>query len=351
VKKEGKTMFKENKLGRGSLISSISESKSKILKNDIDFEIIDNFKKIKESVVKNSNENEWVEKVIKPYQRIFNTTQIPEWLLGYHQFLMNPETNKIVSFLEGTLLLSESRGDPYEDELLVYYWLNSIFSLHNSNMLDKNGKLLMLPNEIEERYEEWIECYNEFNNSRRKLQIKENNFYNEILKNKDLVDLIEFLTEKRRTDISDVFIFQIIYSLKKKKIIIKDYLKTSIKRGDEILIDEINLTPFHVEFEEKVFERLNSLTDESDLKEEILSIIKEKVDEWVLSKTNSIIENRLFPNIREFKNQSTTSELYTDDHLLQMINRSSLISDFFRSASSQSEKERLISLIEKVIHS
>lgn len=344
-------MFKENKLGRGSLISSISESKSKILKNDIDFEIIDNFKKIKESVVKNSNENEWVEKVIKPYQRIFNTTQIPEWLLGYHQFLMNPETNKIVSFLEGTLLLSESRGDPYEDELLVYYWLNSIFSLHNSNMLDKNGKLLMLPNEIEERYEEWIECYNEFNNSRRKLQIKENNFYNEILKNKDLVDLIEFLTEKRRTDISDVFIFQIIYSLKKKKIIIKDYLKTSIKRGDEILIDEINLTPFHVEFEEKVFERLNSLTDESDLKEEILSIIKEKVDEWVLSKTNSIIENRLFPNIREFKNQSTTSELYTDDHLLQMINRSSLISDFFRSASSQSEKERLISLIEKVIHS
>lgn len=344
-------MFKENKFGRGSLISSISESKSKISKNDIDFEIIDNFKKIKESVVKNSNENEWVEKVIKPYKRIFNTTQIPEWLLGYHQFLMNPETNKIVSFLEGTLLLSESRGDPYEDELLVYYWLNSIFSLHDSNILDKNGKLLVLPDKIEKRYKEWIECYNEFNNSRRKLQIKENNFYNEILKNKDLVDLIEFLTEKRRTDISDVFIFQIIYSLKKKKIIIKDYLKTSIKRGDEILIDEINLTPFHVEFEEKVFERLNSLTDESELKEEILSIIKEKVDEWVLSKTNSIIENRLFPDIREFKNQSTTSELYTDDQLLQMINRNSLISDFFRSVSSQSEKERLISLIEKVIHS
>lgn len=344
-------MFKENKFGRGSLISSISKAKSKISKNDIDFEIIDNFKKIKESFVKNSNEKEWVEKVVKPYKKIFNTSQIPEWLLSYYQFLMHPETNKIVSFLEGTLLLSESRGDPYEDELLVYYWLNSIFSLHNSNMLDKNGKLLMLPNEIEERYEEWIECYNEFNNSRRKLQIKENNFYNEILKNKDLVDLIEFLTEKRRTDISDVFIFQIIYSLKKKKIIIKDYLKTSIKRGDEILIDEINLTPFHVEFEEKVFERLNSLTDESELKEEFLSIIKKKVDEWVLSKTNSIIENRLFPDIREFKNQSTTSELYTDDQLLQMINRSSLISDFFRSASSQSEKERLISLIEKVIHS
>ena len=117
------------------------------------------------------------------------------------------------------------------------------------------------------------------------------------------------------------------------------------------MIDEINLTPFHVEFEEKVFERLNSSTDESELKEEFLSIIKKKVDEWVLSKTNSIIENRLFPDIREFKNQSTTSELYTDDQLLQMINRNSLISDFFRSASSQSEKERLISLIEKVIHS
>ena len=170
-------MFKENKFGRGSLISNISESKSKISKNDIDFEIIDNFKKIKESVVKNSNENEWVEKVIKPYKRIFNTTQIPEWLLGYHQFLMNPETNKIVSFLEGTLLLSESRGDPYEDELLVYYWFNSIFSLHDSNILDKNGKLLVLPDKIEKRYKEWIECYNEFNNSRRKLQIKENDFY------------------------------------------------------------------------------------------------------------------------------------------------------------------------------
>ena len=46
-------MIKENKFGRGSLISGISESKSKISKNDIDFEIIDNLKKIKESVVKN----------------------------------------------------------------------------------------------------------------------------------------------------------------------------------------------------------------------------------------------------------------------------------------------------------
>lgn len=344
-------MIKENKFGRGSLILGISESKSKISKNDIDFEIIDNLKKIKESIVKNSNENEWVEKVVKPYKKIFNTTQIPEWLLSYYQFLMHPENNKLVSLLEGSLLLSESRGDPYEDELLVYYWLNSIFSLHDSNILDKNGKLLVLPDKIEKRYKEWIECYNEFNNSRRKLQIKENDFYNEILKNKDLVDLIEFLTEKRRTDMNDVFVFQIVYSLKKKKIIIKDYLKTSIKRGSEFLIAEINLTPFHVEFEEKVFERLNSLTDESELKEEIVSIIKEKVDDWVLSKTNSIIENRLFPNMKEFKTQNTTSELYTDDKLLQMINRSSLISNFFRSASSQSEKERLISLIEKVIQS
>lgn len=344
-------MFKENKFGRGSLISSISESKSKISKNDIDFEIIDNLKKIKESVVKNSNENEWVEKVVKPYKKIFNTTQIPEWLLSYYQFLMHSEKNKLVSLLEGSLLLSESRGDPYEDELLVYGWLNSIFSLHDSNILDKNGKLLVLPDKIEKRYKEWIECYNEFNNSRRKLQIKENDFYNEILKNKDLVDLIEFLTEKRRTDINDVCVFQIVYSLKKKKIIIKDYLQTSIKRGSEFLIAEINLTPFHGEFEEKLFDRLISLTDESELKEEFLSIVKEKVDEWVLSMTNSIIANRLFPNIREFKNQSTTSELYTDDQLLQMINRNSLISDFFRSASSPSEKERLISLIEKVIHS
>ena len=344
-------MFKENKFGRGSLISSISESKSKISKNDIDFEIIDNLKKIKESVVKNSNENEWVEKVVKPYKKIFNTTQIPEWLLSYYQFLMHSEKNKLVSLLEGSLLLSESRGDPYEDELLVYCWLNSIFSLHDSNILDKNGKLLVLPDKIEKRYKEWIECYNEFNNSRRKLQIKENDFYNEILKNKDLVDLIEFLTEKRRTDINDVCVFQIVYSLKKKKIIIKDYLQTSIKRGSEFLIAEINLTPFHGEFEEKLFERLNSLIDESELKEEFLSIVKEKVDEWVLSMTNSMIKNKLFPNMREFKIQNTTSELYTDDQLLQMISRSSLISDFFRSASSQSEKERFISLIKKVIQS
>ena len=344
-------MLKENKSGRGSLILSISESKSKIAKDDIDFDIIDKLKKIKESVVKNSNENEWIENVVNPYKRIFNTSNIPEWLLNYYQFLMHPEKNKLVSFLEGSLLLSESKGDPYDDELLVYYWLNSIFLLHNSNMLDENGKVLMLPNEIEERYKEWIECYKEFNDSRRKLQIIENNFYNEILKNKDLISLIEFLNEKRQIGISDVCVFQIIFSLKKKKIIIKDYLKTTIKRGNEFSITEINLTPFHIEFEEKLFERLNSLIDENKLKEEFLLIIKEKVDEWILSKINSIIENRLFPNMREFKTKSTTSELYTDDQLSQMINRSPLISDFFRSASFQSEKERLISLIEKVIHS
>lgn len=344
-------MLKENKLGRGSLISSISESKSKISKNDIDFKIIDKLKQLKEGVIKNSDENEWIEKVINPYKRIFNTSQIPEWLLSYYQFLIHPAKNKLVSFLEGTLLLSELKGDPYDDELLVYSWLNSIFLLHNSKILDKNGKALMLPSEIEESYKEWIECYNEFNDSRRKLQIKENNFYNEILKNKDLIDLIEFLNQKREIDLFDACVFQIVYSFKKKKIIIKDYLQTSIKRGNEFSITEINLTPFHVEFEKKLFDRLNPVIDESELKEEFLSIVTEKVDEWVLSTTNSIIENRLFPNIKEFKNQSTTSELYTDDHLLQMINRNSLISDFFRSASSQFEKERLISLIEKVIHS
>lgn len=259
--------------------------------------------------------------------------------------------NKIVSFLEGSLLLSELKGDPYDDELLVYYWLNSIFSLHNSNILNENGDVLTLPKEIENSYKEWVECYNEFNDSRRKLQIKENNFYNEILKNKDLVDLIEFLNKKRAIDLLDVCVFQVVYSLKNKKIIINNYLQTSIKRGNEFFIAEINLTPFHTEFEEKLFDRLISLTAESELKEEFFSIVKEKVDGWVLPITNSIIENRLFPNIREFKNRSTTSELYTDDQLLQMINRNSLISDFFRSASSQSEKERLISLIEKVIHS
>lgn len=344
-------MFKENKFGRGSLISSISEAKSKISKNDIDCEIVDNFKTIKESFIKNSNEKEWVEKVLKPYKKIFNTSQIPEWLLSYYQFLMHPEKNKIVSFLEGSLLLSELKGDPYDDELLVYYWLNSIFSLHNSNILNENGEVLTLPKEIENSYKEWVECYNQFNDSRRKLQIKENNFYNEILKNKDLVDLIEFLNKKRAIDLMDVCVFQVVYSLKNKKIIINNYLQTSIKRGNEFFIAEINLTPFHTEFEEKLFDRLISLTDESELKEEFLSIVKEKVDEWILSTTNSIIANRLFPNIREFKNQSTTSELYTDDQLLQMINRSSLISNFFRSASSQSEKERFISLIKKVIQS
>lgn len=345
-------MLKENKFGRGSLISIISESKSKISKNDIDFEIVvDDLKKTKESFVKKSNKKEWIEKVVKPYKKIFNTSQVPKWLLSYYQFLMHPEKNKIASLLEGSLLLSELKGDPYDDELLVYSWLNSIFSLHNSNMIDENGDVLMLPKEIENSYKEWVECYHEFNDSRRKLQIKENNFYNEILKNKDLVDLIEFLHKKRGCDLLDVCVFEVVYSLKNKKIIINDYLQTSIKRGSEFFIAEINLTPFHVEFEEKLFDRLISLTDEQELKEEFLSIVKEKVDEWILSTTNSIIENRLFPNIREFKNQSTTSELYTDDQLLQMINRSSLISNFFRSASSQSEKERCISLIKKVIQS
>lgn len=324
-------MLKENKFGRGSLISSISESKSKISKNDIDFEIVvDDFKKTKESFVKKSNKKEWVEKVVKPYKKIFNTSQVPKWLLSYYQFLMHPEKNKIASLLEGSLLLSELKGDPYDDE---------------------NGDVLMLPKEIENSYKELVECYYEFNESRRKLQIKENNFYNEILKNKDLVDLIEFLHKKREIDLLDVCVFEVVYSLKNKKIIINDYLQTSIKRGSEFFIAEINLTPFHGEFEEKLFDRLISLTDESEFKEEFLSIVKEKVDEWILYTTNSIIENRLFPNIRDFKNQSTTSELYTDDQLLQMINRSSLISNFFRSASSQSEKERCISLIKKVIQS
>ena len=67
-------MLKENKSGRGSLILSISESKSKIAKDDIDFDIIDKLKKIKKSVVKNSNENEWIENVVNPYKKIFNSS-------------------------------------------------------------------------------------------------------------------------------------------------------------------------------------------------------------------------------------------------------------------------------------
>lgn len=48
MKKEGIIMLKENKSGRGSLILSISELKSKISKNDIDFErVVDDLKKLK----------------------------------------------------------------------------------------------------------------------------------------------------------------------------------------------------------------------------------------------------------------------------------------------------------------
>lgn len=52
-------MLKGNKLGRGSLLSSISELKFNIDKNDKSFiEMIDKLKKIKSSFIKNSNEVE-----------------------------------------------------------------------------------------------------------------------------------------------------------------------------------------------------------------------------------------------------------------------------------------------------
>lgn len=350
-------MLKGNKLGRGSLLSSISELKFNIDKNDKSFiEMIDKLKKIKSSFIKNSNEVEWFENVIKPYKRIFNSSEVPEWLSSYYNFVMNPTKNNIASSLEDSLLLSGKKGDPYAEELDVYYWLNSIFLLNSSIMLDKNKRPLMLQKEIKESYDEWHECQHRFNKSRRELQIKENNFYNELLKNEDIMNLIEFLAEKRIVDdpfskIYTIFVFQIVYSFKKNKIIIKNYMNSIVDRRSEFVIDDINLTQFHVDFEEKIFEKLINLFDENDVEGFILSVIQEKIDLWSSKTTKSMLEDSFIPKIRDFEFKTTTSELYKDEDLLKMINGNPLISTFLRSAFSESEKERLASLINQAINS
>lgn len=348
-------MLKGEKIGRGSFLSSISELKFNIDKNDSSFiEIINKLKKIKSSFIRDSNKDEWNNNVIIPYKRIFNTSEIPEWLSSYYNFLISPEKNKIVSYLEDALMLSERKGDPFSEELDVYYWLNSIFLLNSSLIFDNNGKVLTLPNEIQKSYNEWLKAFVDLKNlnvERRQLQIKENNFYNELLKNQDIIDLIEFLNKKVTIDPFSIVVFQIVYSLKKKKIIIKNYLNSTIKRGNEFVICETNLTPFHPEFEENLFNRFVALNDEDDFEELFLSIIREKIDAWVLHKTNSLLEDSFIPEMRDFEFKSTTSELYKDEDLLKMISRSPLISSFFRSASSEKEKERLASLINQVINS
>ena len=350
-------MLKGNKLGRGSLLSSISELKFNIDKNDQSFiEMIDKLKKIKSSFIKNSNEVEWHENVIKPYKRIFNSSEVPEWLSSYYNFVMNPTKNNVASSLKDSLLLSGMKGDPYADELDVYYWLNSIFLLNSSIMLDKNKRPLMLPKKIKESYDEWHEYQHRFNKSRRELQIKENNFYNELLKNEDIMNLIEFLAEKRIvddsfSDIYTIFVFQIVYSFKKNKIIIKNYMNSIVDRRSEFVIDDINLTQFHVDFEVKIFEKLINLSDENDVEDFILSVIQEKVDLWSSKTTRSMLEDSFIPKIRDFEFKTTTSELYKDEDLLKMINGNPLISTFLRSAFSESEKERLASLIIQAINS
>lgn len=351
-------MLKGNKLGRGSLLSSISELKFNIDKNDKSFiEMIDKLKKIKSSFIKNSNEVEWAENVIKPYKRIFNSSEVPEWLSSYYNFVMNPTKHNIASSLEDSLLLSGKKGDPYAEELDVYYWLNSIFLLNSSIMLDKNKRPLMLPKEIKESYDEWHECQHRFNKSRRELQIKENNFYNELLKNEDIMNLIEFLAEKRIVDdpfsniYYTIFVFQIVYSFKKNKIIIKNYMNSTVDRRSEFVIDDINLTQFNVDFEEKIFEKLINLSDENDVEDFILSVIQEKIDLWSSKTTRSMLEGSFIPKIRDFEFKTTTSELYKDEDLLKMINGNPLISTFLRSAFSESEKERLASLIIQAINS
>ena len=281
--------------------------------------------------------------MLEPFFSVFDTDQVPENLANFESFLNHQKINSRIKDLMSFIFYSDVDFLEYPE--FVYKNLKDLFL--GENQEDKINQTLSLPVEIEDSFKLWTQYYSK-NNLDIDATIARNNFLNSILMNKKLCELIKYLDYIMLIDFDKIVIFDLVYSLENKIVVLKNYMSNEKENKTNLCLDTVNLTIFHKECDLDEFLKLFYL-DEEELFPHLLQLVQDKISNWIVNLTKKMEEDDLPRGLSMFSSHKIITEFYSTEKLIKMIKSDKLIQYLYTKNPSKTEKERIASLIVSVL--
>lgn len=173
-------------------------------------------------------------------------------------------------------------------------------------------------------------------------------FFNSILMNKKLCELIKYLDHIMLIDFDKIVIFDLVYSLENKTVVLKNYMSNEKENKTNLCLDTVNLTLFHQECDLDEFLKLFYL-DQEELFPHLLQFVQDKISNWIVNLTKKMEEDDLPRDLSMFYSDRIITEFYSTEKLIKMIKSDKLIQYLYTKNPSETEKERIASLIVSVL--
>ena len=330
---------------RTEILADIAKA-AKELKEDDFSELIKSIQTSKKNLEDLSEKIDWEQKVIEPILSVFDTDKIPENLANFESFLNHQKTNSRIKDLMSFIFYGDvdlERIPEYPE--FVYQNLKDLFI--GENQEDKPNQTLSLPVEIEDSFKLWTQYYSK-NDLDIDATIARNNFFNSILMNKKLCQLIKYLDYIMLIDFDKIVIFDLVYSLENKTVALKNHMSNEKENKTNLCLDTVNLTLFHKECDLDEFLKLFYL-DEEELFPHLLQLVKDKISNWIVNLTKKMEDDDLPQDLSMFYSDRIITEFYSTEKIIKMIKSDKLIQYLYTKNSSETEKERIASLIVSVL--
>lgn len=330
---------------RTEILADIAKA-AKELKEDDFSELIKSIQTSKKNVEALSEKIDWEQKVLEPFFSVFDTDQVPENLANFESFLNHQKINSRIKDLMSFIFYSDVHLESIlEYPEFVYQNLKDLFLSEKQD--DLLNPPLTLPVEIEDSFKLWTQYYSK-NNLDIDSIIARNNFFNSILMNKKLCELIKYLDYIMFIDFDKIVIFDLVYSLENKTIAFKNYMSNEKENGTNLCLDTVNLTLFHKECDFDEVLKLFSL-DEKELFPYLLQLVQDKISNWIVDLTKKMEEDDLPRGLSMFSSHKIITEFYSTEKLIKMIKSDKLIQNLYIKNPSKTEKKRIASLIVSVL--
>lgn len=330
---------------RTEILADIAKA-AKELKEDDFSELIKSIQTSKKNVEALSEKIDWEQKVLEPFFSVFDTDQVPENLANFESFLNHQKINSRIKDLMSFIFYSDVHLESIlEYPEFVYQNLKDLFLSEKQE--DLLNPPLTLPVEIEDSFKLWTQYYSK-NNLDIDSIIARNNFFNSILMNKKLCELIKYLDYIMFIDFDKIVIFDLVYSLENKTIAFKNYMSNEKENGTNLCLDTVNLTLFHKECDFDEVLKLFYL-DKDDLFPHLLKLIQDKISNWIVDLTKKMEEDDLPRDLSLFYSDRIRTEFYSTDKIIKMIKYDQLFQHLYIRNPSKTEKERIASLIVSVL--
>lgn len=330
---------------RTEILADIAKA-AKELKEDDFSELIKSIQTSKKNLEDLSEKIDWEQKVIEPILSVFDTDKIPENLANFESFLNHQKTNSRIKDLMSFIFYGDvdlERIPEYPE--FVYQNLKDLFL--GEKQEDLLNPPLTLPVEIEDSFKLWTQYYSK-NDLDTDAIIARNNFFNSILMNKKLCELIKYLDYIMFIDFDKIVVFDLLYSFKNKTVVLKNYMSNEKENKTNLCLDTVNLTIFHKECDLDEFLKLFYL-DEEELFPHLLQLVQDKISNWIVDLTKKMEDDDLPQDLSMFYSDRIITEFYSTEKIIKMIKSDKLIQYLYTKNPSETEKERIASLIVSVL--